>query len=63
MKIKVLGTGCQKCKVLEKMTRETVNDMGVTVEIEKVDDIVAIMGYGVMTTPALVMKEIIAKHQ
>jgi small redox-active disulfide protein 2 len=57
MKIKVLGTGCQKCKVLEKMTRETVSDMGVTAEIEKVEDIVAIMGYGVMTTPALVIDE------
>lgn len=57
MKIKVLGTGCSKCKTLEKMTRETVAELGLNAEVEKVEDIVAIMGYGVMTTPALVIDE------
>jgi small redox-active disulfide protein 2 len=57
MKIKVLGTGCSKCKTLEKMTRETIAELGIVAEIEKVEDIVAIMGYGVMTTPAIVIDE------
>ncbi|MDD2797735.1 MAG: thioredoxin family protein [Bacteroidales bacterium] len=57
MKIKVLGTGCSKCKTLEKMTRETIAELGIVAEVEKVEDIVAIMGYGVMTTPALVIDE------
>lgn len=57
MKIKVLGTGCTKCKTLEKMTRETIAELGIVAEVEKVEDIVAIMGYSVMTTPALVINE------
>jgi small redox-active disulfide protein 2 len=57
MKIKVLGTGCSKCKTLDKMTRETIAELGIAAEVEKVEDIVAIMGYGVMATPALVIDE------
>jgi small redox-active disulfide protein 2 len=55
MDIKVLGTGCPKCKALEKATREAVAEMGVDANIEKVEDIVKIMGYGIMHTPALVV--------
>lgn len=55
MEIKVLGTGCAKCKTLEKLTRDAVAESGVTAEIEKVEDIYKIMSYGVMSTPALVI--------
>ncbi|MGE0077440.1 MAG: thioredoxin family protein [Bacteroidales bacterium] len=55
MEIKVLGTGCPKCKALEKLTREAVAELGVDASIEKVEDIVKIMGYGIMHTPALVV--------
>ena len=55
MEIKVLGTGCAKCKMLESLTREVVAEMGIVAEIKKVEDIVNIMGYGVMQTPALVV--------
>lgn len=57
MKIKVLGTGCSRCKTLEKSTRLAVEEMGIDAEVEKVEDIVEIMGYGVMRTPALVVDE------
>lgn len=57
MNIKVLGTGCAKCKSLEKVTREAVAEMGINAEVEKVEDIVKIMQYGVMRTPALVINE------
>jgi small redox-active disulfide protein 2 len=57
MNIKVLGTGCAKCKTLEKITRDAVAEAGITAEIEKVEDIVKIMGYGVMSTPALVINQ------
>jgi small redox-active disulfide protein 2 len=60
MNIKILGTGCARCKALEKITRDAVADMGLSVEIEKVEDIVKIMNYGVMSTPALVINEKIA---
>lgn len=55
MDIKVLGTGCPKCKALEKSTREAVAAAGVSAEVSKVEDIVEIMKFGVMSTPALVI--------
>jgi len=57
MIIKVLGTGCANCKNLERVTREAVDALGLDATIEKVEDYVAIMGYGVMSTPALVVDE------
>ena len=57
MNIKILGTGCSKCKTLEKLTRETVTEMGLSANIEKVEDIQKIMNYGVMSTPALIIDE------
>ena len=55
MEIKILGTVCPKCKTLEKLTREVVGQNGIDATITKVEDIVEIMKYGVMTTPALVV--------
>lgn len=57
MNIKILGTGCPKCKTLEKLTREVVEQNGIDATITKVDDIVEIMKYGIMATPALVVDE------
>jgi small redox-active disulfide protein 2 len=57
MEIKVLGTGCPKCKTLEKTTREVVSEMNIEANISKVEDIMKIMEYGVMHTPALVVNE------
>lgn len=55
MEIKVLGTGCPKCKSLEKMTRDTVTDMGIEASVTKEEDIMKIMEYGIMRTPGLVI--------
>lgn len=55
MDIKVLGTGCAKCKSLEKATGEALAKTGIDATITKVEDIVEIMQYGVMSTPALVV--------
>lgn len=55
MEIKVLGTGCSKCKSLEKVTREVVDEMKLEATVTKVEDIMEIMSFGVMTTPALVV--------
>ena len=57
MEIKILGTGCPKCKTLEKITREVVEQNGIEATIIKVEDIVEIMKYGIMSTPALVIDE------
>lgn len=55
MNIQVLGTGCPKCKTLEKVTREVVAQNNIDATITKVEDIVEIMKFNVMTTPALVV--------
>jgi small redox-active disulfide protein 2 len=55
MDIKVLGSGCAKCKTLEKVTREAVEQLNLDATIEKVEDIQKIIEYGVMITPALVV--------
>ena len=55
MEVKILGTGCSKCKSLEEITRKVVKDNGIDANITKVEDIVEIMKYNIMTTPALVI--------
>lgn len=55
MNILVLGTGCSKCKTLEKATREVVEKYGIDATVSKVEDIVEILKFNVMTTPALVV--------
>jgi len=57
MKIKVLGTGCAKCKLLYAEAQKAVAAAGIAVEVEKVEKIDDIMKYGVMMTPALVIDE------
>lgn len=54
-KIQILGTGCPKCKLLMAHTEAAVKALGVEAPIEKVEKIVDIMKFGVMTTPALVV--------
>jgi small redox-active disulfide protein 2 len=53
--IKVLGTGCANCKTTLKLIEEVAAAKGVAVQLEKVEDIQAIMGYGVMSTPGVVI--------
>ena len=57
MKIKVLGTGCPKCKKLFAEAEKAIASSGIPVELEKVEQIDQIMKYAVMMTPALVVDE------
>lgn len=57
MEIKILGTGCPKCRTLEKLTREVVEKNGIHATITKVEDITEILKYHIMATPALVVNE------
>lgn len=57
MIIKVLGTGCKKCKDLEKNTLAAVAELQLDAKVEKVEEIKEIMKYKVMSTPALVVDE------
>jgi small redox-active disulfide protein 2 len=53
--IKVLGTGCRNCETTAKLIAEVAAAKGVGIELEKVTDMAAILGYGVMSTPGVVM--------
>lgn len=55
MEIKVLGTGCAKCKSLEAYTKQSLKELNIEASVEKVEDIQKIMEYGVMRTPGLVI--------
>jgi small redox-active disulfide protein 2 len=55
MKIEVLGTGCAKCRRLEKDVYNALADLDVAADVSKVEDIKKIVDYKVMTTPALVI--------
>ncbi len=57
MKIKVLGTGCSKCGTLEQLTIDTVKEIGIEATVEKEQDIMKIMEYGVLQTPGLVIND------
>lgn len=59
MLIKILGSGCAKCNRLEQLTRDAVTELGLTAEFEHVRDMDQIMAYPVMTTPALVIDEVV----
>lgn len=54
-KIRILGTGCPKCKKLAEAAEAAAKDLGIEYELEKVTEINEIMKFGVMTTPALVV--------
>jgi small redox-active disulfide protein 2 len=57
MDIKVLGTGCKKCKALEKNVQQALRELNIDALVHKVEDIKEIMKYKVMSTPALVLNE------
>jgi small redox-active disulfide protein 2 len=55
--IKILGTGCPKCKTMEAIVKEVVAENNIDAEIHKVEDIMEIMQYNVLSTPVLVIDE------
>lgn len=55
--VKVLGSGCKNCVSTAALIEKKAADLGVEVEVEKVTDMGAIMGYGVMSTPGVVIDE------
>ena len=57
--IKILGTGCARCKQAEAVVRQTVAEMGIDAAVEKVEAIEKIMEYDVLTTPAIVVDEVV----
>ena len=56
---KVLGSGCANCVNTAKLIEKVAAEQGVDVSVEKVTDLEAIMNYGVMSTPGVVMDEVV----
>ena len=59
MKIEILGTGCAKCTALEEVVKQAITKIGGFHSVEKVDDLIKIMDYGVMNTPGLVVDGVV----
>ncbi len=57
--IKILGTGCSKCKTLTQLVEDVVNENHIDASIEKIENIEDIMTYNVMMTPALLIDDVI----
>ena len=57
MRIKILGTGCKNCILLEKNVRKVVDEFNIKSDIEIITDIDKILDYGVMMVPGLVINE------
>lgn len=59
MEIKVLGPGCSKCKTTYQVIEKVIKENNLDVKLTKVDDIMEIMNYNIMTTPAVVVDEVV----
>ncbi len=57
MKVKILGTGCPNCKRTIAIVQDVVKEYNINVEVEKIEGIMEIMNYNVMSTPAVVVDE------
>jgi len=57
--IKVLGTGCSNCKTTVEMIQKIATEKNIQVEIEKIEDIADIMTYGIMSTPGVVLNDVV----
>jgi small redox-active disulfide protein 2 len=53
--IKILGPGCANCKTTHQLVRDVAAAKGVEIQLEKVEDMAAILGYGIMSTPGVVI--------
>jgi len=60
MDIKVLGTGCPKCRALEKAVINCLAELDIAADVNKVEDINEMMEYGILRTPALVINGVVA---
>lgn len=59
MEIKVLGPGCAKCKAAYKVVEKVISENGLDVQLSKVDDIIEMMSYNIMSTPAVVVDGVV----
>lgn len=58
-KVKILGTGCANCKNTLALVEQVAREKGVAIELEKIEDLPAIMSYQVMSTPGVVIDGVV----
>ena len=59
MEIKVLGPGCSRCKTTYQVIEKVIRENNLDVKLIKVDDLMEMMKYNIMTTPAVVVDEVV----
>lgn len=59
MKIKVLGPGCAKCKSTYNVIEKVLKENDIDAKLTKVDEIMEMMNYNIMTSPAVVIDEVV----
>lgn len=59
MEIKVLGQGCARCKTTYQVIEKVIKENNLDVKLTKVDDIMEMMNYNIMSTPAVVVDEVV----
>lgn len=59
MEVKVLGTGCSNCKTTVKLVEEIAKEKGVSINMEKVEDIQDIMKFNILSTPGVVINGVV----
>ena len=57
--VKILGTGCANCKNTLALVEQVAKEKGVAIKLEKVEDLPAIIGYGLMSTPGVVIDGVV----
>ena len=57
--VKILGTGCANCRNTLKLVEQVARDKSVAIELEKIEDLPSIIGFGVMSTPAVVIDGVV----
>jgi len=55
VEVKVLGTGCAKCKTTQELIEGVARENGIDIKLEKVEDLTDIMSFGVMSTPGVII--------
>jgi len=55
--VKILGSGCRNCQTTYELVKQVAAERGVAIELEKVEEMARILGYGVMSTPGVVIDD------
>ena len=55
MEIRILGSGCPRCRELERRTIDVLAELDIAADVQKISDVKKIVEYGILTTPGLLI--------